>query len=146
MAAQESGHATALKKLLTDASTGVSYASKPCTYVYPDFPDVHSYVEFSQRVTRWGESGVYGFLEHLDSRPAAQILLESITTEARQQMIFRQWQGLGAMSEWFETGITQSMAWTLLAPYIQSCPADNPKIAWQNFPALNITVFGSLFI
>lgn len=41
---------------------------------------------------------------------------------------------------WFETGITQSMAWTLLAPYISSCPAENPPIVFQNFPALNITV------
>lgn len=33
----------------------------------------------------WGEAGVYGFLPHLDSRPAAQLLLQAITTEARQQ-------------------------------------------------------------
>jgi len=32
------------------------------------------------------------------------------------------------------------MAWTLLSPYIVSCPAGNPHIEWQNFPALNITV------
>lgn len=44
------------------------------------------------------------------------------------------------MPVWFETGITQSMAWTLLAPHIVSCPAENPRIAWQNFPALNVTV------
>lgn len=32
------------------------------------------------------------------------------------------------------------MAWTLLAPYITSCPENNTHLAWQNFPALNITV------
>ena len=83
---------------------------------------------------------MYGFLEHLDSRAAASLLLDSITVEARQQMIFRQFKGLFPMPVWFETGISQSMAWTLLAPYIVSCPASNPRIAWQNFPALNITV------
>ena len=92
------------------------------------------------KLTRFGESGVYGFLEHLDSRAAASLLLDSITTEARQQMIFRQFEGLFPMPVWFETGISQSMAWTLLAPYIVTCPASNPRIAWQNFPALNITV------
>jgi hypothetical protein len=32
------------------------------------------------------------------------------------------------------------MAWTLLSPYIVSCPAENPHIIFQNFPALNIVV------
>lgn len=44
--------------------------------------------------------GTYGFLGQLDSRPSSQIILQAITTEARQQMIFRQFQGLPAMPEW----------------------------------------------
>ena len=39
---------------------------------------------------------------------------------------------------WFEVGVTQSMAWTLLAPYIYECPEENPHIVFQNFPALKI--------
>lgn len=31
------------------------------------------------------------------------------------------------------------MTWTLLAPLIKSCPANTPKIMWNNFPGLNIT-------
>ncbi|CDO72486.1 hypothetical protein BN946_scf184980.g27 [Trametes cinnabarina] len=31
------------------------------------------------------------------------------------------------------------MSWTLLAPYITSCPENNTHLVWQNFPALNIT-------
>lgn len=92
------------------------------------------------QLTRFGESGVYGFLEHLDSRASANLLLESIATEARQQMIFRQFEGLFPMPVYFIPGITQSMAWTLLAPYIVSCPENNTVLAWQNFPGLNITV------
>ena len=101
---------------------------------------------------------MYGFLEHLDSRAAAELLLQSITTEARQQMIFRQLEGLFPMPVsidldsptlpgspmtlqiWFLPAITQSMTWTLLSPFIVTCPAGNPHIQWQNFPALNITV------
>lgn len=132
MAQQEIGHALLLSNILGP------YAAKPCTYRYP-FNTVREFIDFCQKLTRFGESGVYGFIEHLDSRPAAQLLLQSITTEARQQMIFRQFLGLFPMPVWFETGITQSMAWTLLAPYLVSCPAENPRIAWQNFPALNVT-------
>lgn len=87
--------------------------AKPCTYRYP-FKTVREFVDFCQKVritfidtspspliinqlTRWGESGVYGFLEHLNSRAAATLLLDSITTEARQQLIFRQFEGLFPM-------------------------------------------------
>ena len=42
-----------------------------------------------QELTRYSESGVYGFINHMDSRDTAQCLLQSISREARQQMIFR---------------------------------------------------------
>ncbi|GAA5884494.1 hypothetical protein JCM6882_005274 [Rhodosporidiobolus microsporus] len=133
MANQEIGHAVALSNML-----GVDRAAKMCTYEYP-FTNVKEFILFSQLLTRWGEAGVYGFLGALDSRPASQILLQSITTEARQQMIFRQFQGLAAQPEWFETGIPQAYAWTLLSKYIKSCPPNNPRIIWPRYPDLNIT-------
>jgi hypothetical protein len=92
----------------------------------------------SDRADARGESGVYGFLSHLDSRPSAQLLLQSITAEARQRLIFRQFSGAFPRPVYFETGISQSMAWTLLSPYIVSCPPENPHIEWQNFPWLNV--------
>ncbi|GAA5967119.1 hypothetical protein JCM11641_000446 [Rhodosporidiobolus odoratus] len=133
MADQEIGHAIALSNIL-----GVDRSAKQCVYEYP-FNNVKEFVLFNQLLTRWGEAGVYGFLGQLDSRPSAQILLQSITTEARQQMVFRQFQGLPAMPEWFETGIPQSYAWTLLSKYIKSCPPNNPRIEWARYPDLNIT-------
>ncbi|KAI9061769.1 Rds1 protein [Trametes sanguinea] len=133
MADQEVGHATLISNML-----GPDKAAKQCNYTYP-FESVRDFVDFCQKLTRFGESGVYGFLEHMDSRAAATLLLESITTEARQQMIFRQFEGLFPMPEWFIPAITQSMQWTLLAPYITSCPDNNTHLEWQNFPTLNIT-------
>ena len=91
---QEIGHATALGNIL-----GVDRSAKSCVYQYP-YTDVKEFIQFCQLLTRFGEAGVYGFLGQLDSRPAAQILLQSITTEARQQMAFRQLQGLPAQPEW----------------------------------------------
>lgn len=37
-----------------------------------------------------------------------------------------------------QVGIPQSFAWTLLNPYIVSCPANNTPIAWQAFPSLTV--------
>lgn len=31
------------------------------------------------------------------------------------------------------------MQWTVLAPYITSCPSQNAHIEWQNFPWLSVT-------
>ncbi|KAL1689700.1 ferritin-like domain-containing protein [Schizophyllum commune] len=131
MAEQEVGHATLIQTLLQ------GNGAKQCNYTYP-FNTVREFIDFSQKLTRWGESGVYGFLEHLDSRAAAEMLLQSITTEARQQMIFRQMEGLFPMPIHFTTGLPQSMAWTLLSPYLTSCPEENPRITFQLFPYLYI--------
>lgn len=132
MADQEIGHATLLTNML-----GPESAPKQCTYNYP-YTTVREFIDFCQKLTRFGESGVYGFLNHLDSRDVGQMLLQSISTEARQQMIFRQFDGLFPMPVWFEVGVPQSWAWTLLAPYISSCPANQTRLAWQNFPSLTV--------
>jgi hypothetical protein len=131
MAIQETGHATLLTNMLGEA------APPQCTYDYP-FQTVREFIDFNQKLTRWGESGVWGFINHLDSREVGQLLSQSIATEARQQMSFRQMLGLHPMPVWFETGIPQSWAWTYLAPYISSCPENTTRLAWQNFPTLHV--------
>lgn len=131
MAQQEVGHATMLSNILG------AQAPQQCSYHYP-YTNITEFLDFCQKVTRFGEAGVYGFLAHLDSREAATLLTQSITTEARQQLIFRQFLGLFPMPEWFEVGIPQSWAWTLLAPYISSCPSNQTRLVWQNFPSLRI--------
>ncbi|KAJ8487346.1 hypothetical protein ONZ45_g14365 [Pleurotus djamor] len=132
MADQEVEHA----QMLTNVLQGLG--AKQCNYTY-DFTTVHEFVDFCHRLTRWGEAGVYGFIEHLNSRAAATLLVQSITVEARQEMVFRQLEGLSPMPESFSTGITQSMAWSLLSRYISSCPAENPRIEWPIFPGLNVS-------
>ena len=131
MAQQEAGHATLLSNMLGET------APPQCTYNYP-YTNPREFVDFNQIITRFGESGVWGFINHLDSREVGQLLAQSIATEARQQMIFRQMTGMHPMPVWFETGIPQSWAWTYLAPYISSCPENTTRLAWQNFPALHI--------
>ncbi|KAI9370334.1 ferritin-like domain-containing protein [Aspergillus egyptiacus] len=131
MANQEVGHATLLSNMLGEA------APKQCVYNYP-YRTVREWVDFMQRLTRYGESGVWGFLSHLDSREVSQLLSQSISVESRQQMIFRQMAGLSPMGVWFQNGWPQSWQWTMLAPYISYCPAGTTRLAWQNFPTLRI--------
>ncbi|KAK5651918.1 hypothetical protein OQA88_11577 [Cercophora sp. LCS_1] len=99
MADQEIGHASVIANML-----GPNHP-KQCAYDYP---------------VSNAEVGAYGFLPHLNSGSAAQMLLQSITVEARQQMIFRQFGDQFSVPEWHTPGIPQSWAWTLLAPYIRS--------------------------
>ena len=95
MADQETGHATLLTNMLGER------APKECYYDYP-YTTVREWLDFMQRLTRFGESGVWGFINHLDSREVGQLLAQSIATEARQQQIFRQMSGLTPMDVWFE--------------------------------------------
>ncbi|CCA74391.1 probable Rds1 protein [Serendipita indica DSM 11827] len=133
-AQQEIGHAEVLSNMIGEN------AAKPCKYRY-NFNTVGEFFDFSQRVTRYGESGVYGFLPLLENRAVAQILLQAISTEARQQFAFRQLSGLFPVTQWFETGATQAMQWTLLSQNIISCPPSNFRkpVVFPIYPRLNIT-------
>ncbi|GAA5923796.1 hypothetical protein JCM1841_005394 [Sporobolomyces salmonicolor] len=117
MAAQEVRHAILISNML-----GADRSAKTCVYQYP-YTAVKEFILFCQVLARWGEAGVYGFLHHLKSRSAAQMLLQSITVEVRQQMAFRLLQGLPAQPGGFETGLSQSYAWAMLSRFSESCPS-----------------------
>lgn len=129
---QEIGHALVVSNLLGAG------APLGCTYAY-NFTTVGEAFLFSEEVTRFGESGVYGFIPSMDNRATAQILLQSITTEARQEFTTRQWLGLQPSPVWFETAVPQTFTWSLMAPWIKSCPAHNTPVGWTIFPTLEIT-------
>jgi len=132
MGDQEVGHAELFSNMLGPA------APQPCEYRFP-FTTVRGFIDYAQKNTRYGESGTLGFLAHLNSRPAANLISQTITIESRQQAIMRQFKGLFPMPFYFVPGIPQSWHWTLLAPDIISCPANQTRLIWQNFPALTIT-------
>jgi hypothetical protein len=97
MAVQEADHATLLTNMLGEA------APKQCIYNYP-FNTVREYIDFNIKVTRYGESGNWGFLSHLDSREVSTLLVQAEAIEARQQMAFRQMLGLHPMPVSFVPG------------------------------------------
>lgn len=131
---QEIGHAKLAARLMGRPDL----SNVTCTYQYPNFTGILDWLDFNQKATRFGESGVYGFLGHLNDRSTSAALLSAISTEARQQFAFRQLEGLFPVAHWFTPGITQSMTWTLLSRHISSCEARRPPIKWNIFPALNI--------
>ncbi|GBF60824.1 hypothetical protein TMEN_7459 [Trichophyton mentagrophytes] len=130
MANQSQGHVTLLSNIIGESAPG------PCTHNFP-FKTAYEFLDFSQKLTAVTESTVYNFLPHLDSRETAMLVLQLVATTARQHMLFRQFEALQPMPVWFETGIPQSWGWTLVAPFISSCP-DDARVVWRNFPALQI--------
>ncbi|KFH42499.1 hypothetical protein ACRE_067700 [Hapsidospora chrysogenum ATCC 11550] len=99
MAEQQVGHATLLTNVLGPG------APRPCAYNYPLTDNLTEYIDFSQKLFKWGESSIYGFVNHLNSRAAGQLLTQSTAIKARQQMLLRQFAGLFPMPVWFEPGI-----------------------------------------
>lgn len=53
-------------------------------------------------------------------------------------MAFRQMSGAPAIDIFFAPGTPQAWQWTLLAPWIESCPKENPRVEWSNFPKLSV--------
>lgn len=66
MAEQEQGHATLLTNILG------AQAPRQCTYNYP-VSNVREFLDFNQKLTRVGESGVYGFLPHLKQQTCGPV-------------------------------------------------------------------------
>ncbi|KAM5456731.1 putative conserved fungal protein [Microsporum audouinii] len=130
MANQSQGHVTLLSNILGES------APEPCAYNYP-FKTAYEFLDFSQKITAVAQSTVYNFLPHLDSRETAMLVLQLVATTARQHMVFRQFEALQPMPVWFEAGVPQSWGWSLLAPFISSCPGDD-RLVWRNFPALQV--------
>ena len=97
MTAQEAGHATLLTDMLGSA------APRQCTYNYL-FQTVREFIDFNQKLTRWGEAGNWGFISHLTSREVAALLVQAEAIEARQESVFRQMLGLHPMPIWFAPG------------------------------------------
>jgi len=97
MATQEQDHATLLTNMLGER------APRQCVYDYP-FTTVREFIDFNIKLTRWGESGTWGFLSHLDSREVSTLLVQAEAIEGRQQMAFRQMLGLHPMPVSFVPG------------------------------------------
>lgn len=66
------------------------------------------------------------------------VCLVLITALRIFQQIFRQLLGAPAMATYWQPSIPNQWQWQLLAPWIQSCPPENPPVEWSLFPELKV--------
>ncbi|TPX61283.1 hypothetical protein PhCBS80983_g01201 [Powellomyces hirtus] len=131
---QEVAHASAIQQILQGKG------AKPCEYQFPDFAGPKEYIEFSSIVTSVGEAGYLGFTNQLYNRSSILTSTQIFTTEARQNAVFRQARGLNPLNANFDTPLTESQSYTLNAPYIKSCPPENPPIPFKVLPTLKAKI------
>ncbi|POY72718.1 hypothetical protein BMF94_4550 [Rhodotorula taiwanensis] len=121
MANQEVGHAVAITNMI-----GVDRAAKQCVYEYP-FTTLKEGILWNALLTRClrlhQPAQLAPFrsdppsINHDGSKAATRISADGrIASDARV-----------------------TYAWTLLSPYIKSCPPNNPRIEFTRFPLLNVT-------
>lgn len=77
---------------------------------------MREFIDFNVKITRFGESGTWGFLSHLDSKEVSTLLVQAEAIEARQQMAFRQMLGLHPMPFSFVPGEMEPPSFFLIKP------------------------------
>ncbi|KAF9533054.1 ferritin-like domain-containing protein [Crepidotus variabilis] len=132
IAAHERSHVDFLAKALG------SKATQPCSYKFP-YNDPESFLALSGIIEGVGTSAYSGaapFIANKDYLAAAATIL---TTEARHAS----WVTAAAnkMAPWgkaFDTPLGPNEVYTLVAPFITSCPKTNPKLPVRAFPTLTL--------
>lgn len=61
-----------------------------------------------------------------------------VTVEARHQSVVSEFIGQDGVAEVFDTALDFSQVYSLVTPFIKSCPKSNPSLPVQQFPALTI--------
>jgi hypothetical protein len=129
---QEIPHSSIIQKLLNNKG------AKPCKYNFP-VNNPKEFLEISQIATSVGEGSYLGFIPLLDNRTYIEISSSIVTTESRQNTIFREGLHLHPFgNQNFDTPLTASQAYTLGSQFIVSCPENNPKIPFTKFPYLDV--------
>ncbi|KAH9914093.1 ferritin-like domain-containing protein [Fomitopsis serialis] len=114
-------------------------ATAPCNYSFP-YTDIPSFVAVSQTLEEVGAAAYMGAAISVESRDVLSAALAISHTEARQAG----WVSSAVQKEqpWdgdYETPLYFSGVWSLASGFITSCPATNPDLPVQTFPALTLT-------
>ncbi|KAH9912571.1 ferritin-like domain-containing protein [Fomitopsis serialis] len=114
-------------------------APAPCNYSYP-YTDIPSFVALSQTLEEVGAAAYMGAAISVESQDVLSAALAISHIEARQAG----WVSSALQKEqpWdgdYETPLYFSGVWSLASGFITSCPATNPDLPVQAFPALTLT-------
>jgi len=132
IAAQEAQHVSFLAGALG------SNATAACKYSFP-YTDVESFITLASVIESVGVSAYLGaaaFIQNKDYLTAAGSIL---TTEARHQAYLGHVTGGAPWSGPEDTPLSFNDVYSLVAPFITSCPESNPALPVKAFPALNVT-------
>jgi len=132
---------------LTAALTGAGATPvKECTYNY-GVSDPKSFVMLSSILEGVGVSAYLGAAADIMSAEYLTAAGSILTVESRHSSYIRASLKLSPFPTPFDTPLTLDEVYTLAAPFIVSCPSDNPALPVKAFPSLasapsngNITV------
>ncbi|KAG8904793.1 hypothetical protein FRB99_001183 [Tulasnella sp. 403] len=132
-------HGTSHIQLLKSA-LGKS-APAPCNYTFP-YNDVNSFVTLTSTLKSITVSSYIGGIQYVDSRktlPALTAAASILSNQARHSAwIFSAVQKGGAWSSAFDSPLGLPQTYSLITPYIASCPSTNPKLPVAAFPRLSL--------
>jgi len=136
IAEHEAEHVTFLAGALGDAAT------KACEYSFP-YTDPKSFVALSSVLENGGVSAYLGAAQFITTKAYLTAAGSILTTEARHQgwvnsAVAKQ----SAWSKAFDTPLDFDQIYSIVAPFITSCPSSNPALPAKAFPAASFTLSG----
>jgi len=136
-----------IKMISSDEQTHVSFLTsalqaagvapvQECTYAFPA-TDVKSFLALSQVLEGVGVSAYLGAAGDIMDKTYLGAAGSILTVEARHSAYIRSsGNGLSPFPSPFDVGLDYNEVYTLAAPFIASCPADNPALPVMAFPSL----------
>ncbi|KAL9019811.1 MAG: hypothetical protein Q9185_002955 [Variospora sp. 1 TL-2023] len=135
-----------LQEISSDERTHVSYLTaaltaagvtpvKECTYDF-DIPNIKSFLVLSSMLEGVGVSAYLGAAADIMSKTYLTAAGSILTVEARHSAYLRSTLKQSPFPSPFDVPLTLNQVYTLAAPFIVSCPEDNPPLPVKAFPSL----------
>ncbi|KAI9838762.1 MAG: hypothetical protein M1837_002328 [Sclerophora amabilis] len=134
VASDEKTHVDFLTKAITAAG---KTPVQECTYNFP-VTDPKSFVVVSSILEGVGTSAYLGAAAAIISKDTLTAAGSILTVEARHSSIIRKVLKQDPIAQPFDTPLSPTEVFTLAAPFIASCPPDNPELPLKPFPAISL--------
>ncbi|CAD6575125.1 MAG: hypothetical protein TREMPRED_001313 [Tremellales sp. Tagirdzhanova-0007] len=115
-------------------------ATQACTYDFP-YTDPTSFVALAGIIENVGVSAYLGAADDIASAAYVTVAGSILTTEARHQTWISA--AVDASNPWsspYDTPLKYNGVYTLVAPFITSCPSSNPTLPVKAYPTLTSSV------
>ncbi|KAJ7504146.1 ferritin-like domain-containing protein [Mycena galericulata] len=130
VAAHEAAHVAFLSNALG------ANATQPCNYTFP-YTDPKSFAGLSQAIEGVGVSAYIGAAQFITNKDYLTAAASVLSTEARHASwvasaieLYAGWNGA------FDVPLDPNQVFSIVAPFITSCPSTNPILPFTPFPTL----------